>query len=54
MASLTSLRFSIVSGGVLRVAALLLCPLALPAFRNYEARSYHQAPDPRSEGVKPE
>jgi MFS family permease len=54
VASLTSIRFSIVSGGVLCVAGCLLCALALPAFRAYDARGYHQAPDPRAEGVKPE
>jgi MFS family permease len=54
VASLTSIRFSIVSGGVLCVAGCVLCALALPAFRAYDARGYHQAPDPRAEGVKPE
>jgi MFS family permease len=48
VASLTSIRFSIVSGGVLCVAGCVLCALALPAFRNYDARRYHQAPDPRT------
>ena len=54
VASLTNIRFSIVSGGVLCVAACVLCALALPAFRTYDARRYHQAPDPPAEGVKPE
>lgn len=54
VASLTSIRFSIVSGGVLCVAGCLLCAFALPAFREYDARRYHQAPDPRPESVKPE
>jgi MFS family permease len=54
VASLTSIRFSIVSGGVLCVAGCVLCALALPAFRTYDARRYHQAPDPRTGGVKPE
>jgi MFS family permease len=54
VASLTSIRFSIVSGGVLCVAGCVLCALALPAFRAYDARSYHQAPDPPTEPVKPE
>jgi MFS family permease len=54
VASLTSIRFSIVSGGILCVAGCLLCALALPAFRTYDARSYHQAPDPLLGDVKPE
>ena len=54
VASLTSIRFSIVSGGVLCVAGCLLCALALPAFRTYDARRYDQAPDLRTKGVKPE
>jgi MFS family permease len=48
VASLTSIRFSIVSGGVLCVAGCLLCALALPAFRTYDARRYLQAPDLRT------
>src|SRR6202162_1593785 len=54
VASLTSIRFSIVSGGVLCVAGCVLCALALPSFRTYDARRYHQAPDPPTEAVKPE
>jgi hypothetical protein len=54
VASLTSIRFSIVSGGFLCVAGCVLCALALPAFRTYDARRYHQAPDPRPKDVKPE
>jgi MFS family permease len=54
VASLTSIRFSIVSGGVLCVAGCVLCALALPAFRTYDARRYHQAADPRTGGVNPE
>jgi len=54
VASLTSIRFSIVSGGVLCVLGCVLCAFALPAFRTYDARRYHQAPDPRADGVKPE
>jgi MFS family permease len=54
VASLTSIRFSIVSGGVLCVAGCVLCALALPAFRSYDARRYHQAPDPLPGDVKPE
>jgi len=54
VASLTSIRFSIISGGVLCVAGCMACALALPAFRTYDARRYHQAPDPPTEAVKPE
>jgi MFS family permease len=54
VASLTSIRFSIISGGVLCVAGCVACALALPAFRTYDARRYHQAPDPPTEAVKPE
>jgi MFS family permease len=54
VASLFSIRFSIVSGGLLCVAGCLLCGLALPAFRKYDARSYHLAPDPPAAGVKQE
>ena len=38
LASLTSLRFSIVSGGVVCVAGTLLCALAFPALLRYDAR----------------
>ena len=34
---------SIISGGVLCVAGCLLCALALPAFRNYDARKWRAA-----------
>lgn len=54
VASLTSIRFSIVSGGILCVAGCLVCALALPAFRAYDARRYHQTPDPLPGDVKPE
>lgn len=46
VASLFSVRASILSGGILCVIGCLLCALALPAFRNYDARRYHVAPDP--------
>lgn len=39
VASLTSLRFSIVSGGVLCVAGTVLVALAVPAFTRYDARA---------------
>ncbi len=54
VASLTSVRVSVVSGGVLCVIGCLLCALALPAFRNYDARRYHLAPDPSPGAVKQE
>jgi len=54
VASLVNIRFSIISGGVLCVVGCVLCALALPAFRNYDSRRYHQAPDPRPVDVKQE
>jgi MFS family permease len=54
VASIFSIRFSVVSGGVLCVAGCLLCAVALPAFRHYDARRYHQAPDPIPGDVKRE
>ena len=39
VASLTSLRFSVVSGGVMCVVGTLVLALALPAFRRYDSRS---------------
>jgi MFS family permease len=44
LASLTSLRFSIVSGGVACIAGCVLTALALPRFLNYDARSDAQSP----------
>jgi MFS family permease len=38
VASLTSVRASIVSGGVLTVVGTVVCALALPAFARYDAR----------------
>ena len=40
LASLTSVRFSVVSGGVLCVIGVALAALALPAFRLYDARAH--------------
>src|SRR4030081_653869 len=40
VASLVNIRFSIISGGVLCVAGCVLCALALPTFRNYDARGH--------------
>ena len=39
VASLTSLRFSVVSGGVACVAGTILCAVALPRFVRYDSRS---------------
>jgi len=54
VASIFNVRISIVSGGVLCVIGCVLCTLALPAFRAYDARLYHLAPDPASGTVKRE
>jgi MFS family permease len=40
LAALTSVRFSIVSGGLLCVAGCLLCALALPGFRAFDDRDW--------------
>jgi MFS family permease len=45
VASLTSVRASVVSGGILCVVGVGLFALALPAFRHYDARS-HRADNP--------
>jgi hypothetical protein len=39
LASLTSLRFSVVSGGVLCIAGCVVTALALPAFLRYDAHA---------------
>jgi len=54
VASIFNVRISIVSGGVLCVVGCILCTLALPAFRAYDARLYHPAPDPVIANVKRE
>ena len=54
VASIFNVRISIVSGGVLCVIGCVLCTLALPAFRAYDARLYHLAPDPAAGSVKRE
>src|SRR3981081_593892 len=41
VASVFSVRVSVVSGGILCVAGCLICALALPAFRNSHAPRYH-------------
>jgi MFS family permease len=45
VADLGSIRASIVSGGVLCVAGVLLLALALPAFRRYDAREHAATPE---------
>ncbi|HVS49033.1 MAG TPA: MFS transporter [Candidatus Dormibacteraeota bacterium] len=54
VASLFSVRVSVVSGGILCVIGCVLCAVALPAFRNYDAQRYHLAPDPGLGSVKRE
>jgi MFS family permease len=45
LASLTSLRFSIVSGGVLCIAGCAITALALPGFLRYDSRAGRVSPD---------
>jgi MFS family permease len=54
VAALFSVRVSVVSGGVLCVVGCLLAAIALPAFRGYDARLYHLAPDRQPGNVKRE
>ncbi|HET9780998.1 MAG TPA: MFS transporter [Candidatus Dormibacteraeota bacterium] len=54
VASIFNVRVSIVSGGVLCVVGCVACAVALPAFRAYDARKYHSAPDPAAITVKQE
>jgi MFS family permease len=54
VASLFSVRFSVISGGILCVVGCVLCGMALPAFRNYDAQRYHLAPDTDLGSVKRE
>ena len=54
VASLFSVRISIISGGVLCLIGCLICAVALPAFRAYDARMYHLPPDPAARTVKRE
>jgi MFS family permease len=46
VAALTSVRASVVSGGVLCVAGVALAALALPAFRKYDARTIRSDSSP--------
>jgi MFS family permease len=43
VASIFSVRASIISGGVLCVIGCVLCAVALPAFRRYDAREWRPA-----------
>jgi MFS family permease len=54
VASLFSVRVSIVSGGILCVLGCLMCALVLPAFRNYDSQGYDHTPDPDPGSVKRE
>ena len=54
VASIFSVRVSVVSGGVLCVIGCVLCAAALPAFRAYDSRKYNAAPDPAAVSVKRE
>src|ERR1700694_3792454 len=47
VASLFTVRVSIVSGGVLCVVGCVLCALALPAFRRYDEREWRTKDSPR-------
>jgi MFS family permease len=46
VASLFSVRTSVLSGGVLCVIGCVLCAIALPAFRHYDERSWHASASP--------
>jgi len=52
VASLFSVRISVVSGGVLCVIGCLVAAAALPLFRAYDARALARAPDPGAGNVK--
>jgi MFS family permease len=54
VASLFSVRISIVSGGFLCVIGCVLGAILLPRFRAYDARKYHFAPDQATGAVKQE
>jgi MFS family permease len=47
VASIFSVRVSVVSGGVLCVIGCVLCALALPAFRQYDARKWRASAPPQ-------
>jgi MFS family permease len=54
VASLFSVRVSIVSGGVLCVVGCVVAAIMLPAFRAYDARRFRAAPDTGDRDVKRE
>jgi MFS family permease len=54
VASVFSVRASVVSGGVLCVLGCVVAAIALPSFRAYDARRYHLAPDRQAGSVKRE
>lgn len=47
VASIFSVRVSVVSGGVLCVIGCMLCAVALPAFRRYDEREWRKTASPR-------
>jgi MFS family permease len=47
VASIFSVRTSVVSGGVLCVVGCVLCAIALPAFRRYDEREWRKSAAPR-------
>ena len=48
VASIFSVRVSVVSGGVLCVIGCVLCAVALPVFRKYDEREWRKSASPRS------
>ena len=54
VASLFSVRVSVVSGGVLCVIGCVVAAIMLPAFRAYDARRFRAAPDTGDRDVKRE
>src|SRR5579864_4992071 len=54
VASIFTVRVSVVSGGILTVVGCVLCALLLPGFRAYDARRYHLAREAASGDVKRE
>ncbi len=46
VASLFSVRTSVVSGGVMCVIGCAICAIALPAFRRYDERQWRAAASP--------
>jgi MFS family permease len=46
VAALAGVQASIISGGLLCVVGVVVCGLALPRFRRYDARTFNHAPTP--------